>query len=37
MPSYRLCTSDGIMQLSEGLATRLKEVLTKQNQAEKSG
>ncbi|KAJ3482018.1 hypothetical protein NLI96_g7278 [Meripilus lineatus] len=29
MPSYRLCTSDGIMQLSEGLANRLMETLRK--------
>jgi len=27
MPSYRLCTSDGVLQLTEGLAQRLKEVL----------
>lgn len=27
MPSYRLCTSDGPTQLTEGLATKLKNVL----------
>ncbi|KAI0827361.1 hypothetical protein BC628DRAFT_1318519 [Trametes gibbosa] len=27
MPSYRLCTSDGVLQLTEGLAARLVEVL----------
>ncbi|PIL29099.1 hypothetical protein GSI_09147 [Ganoderma sinense ZZ0214-1] len=27
MPSYRLCTADGVVQLTEGLATRLIEVL----------
>lgn len=27
MPSYRLCTSDGVLQLTEGLAKRLLEVL----------
>ncbi|KAI8989112.1 hypothetical protein BD414DRAFT_439655 [Trametes punicea] len=27
MPSYRLCTSDGVLQLTEGLAKRLVEVL----------
>ncbi|KAI1786927.1 hypothetical protein LXA43DRAFT_975521 [Ganoderma leucocontextum] len=27
MPSYRLCTADGVLQLTEGLATRLVEVL----------
>ncbi|KAI0752739.1 hypothetical protein C8Q80DRAFT_472435 [Daedaleopsis nitida] len=27
MPSYRLCTSDGVLQLTEGLAARLIEVL----------
>ncbi|OCH94570.1 hypothetical protein OBBRIDRAFT_789045 [Obba rivulosa] len=27
MPSYRLCTSDGVLQLTEGLAQRLKEIL----------
>ena len=27
MPSYRLCTSDGLLQLTEGLAQRLMEVL----------
>ncbi|KAI0634286.1 hypothetical protein C8Q77DRAFT_1055182 [Trametes polyzona] len=29
MPSYRLCTSDGVLQLTEGLAARLVEVLRK--------
>ncbi|TBU23553.1 hypothetical protein BD311DRAFT_673735 [Dichomitus squalens] len=27
MPAYRLCTSDGVLQLTEGLAARLVEVL----------
>ncbi|EPT03188.1 hypothetical protein FOMPIDRAFT_1116841 [Fomitopsis schrenkii] len=27
MPSYRFCTADGILQLTDGLAARLKEVL----------
>ncbi|EMD36987.1 hypothetical protein CERSUDRAFT_95256 [Gelatoporia subvermispora B] len=27
MPSYRLCTADGVLQLTEGLARRLKEIL----------
>ncbi|KAH9927915.1 uncharacterized protein BXZ73DRAFT_90630 [Epithele typhae] len=27
MPSYRLCTADGVVQLTEGLAARLQEVL----------
>ncbi|KAL6309459.1 hypothetical protein BKA93DRAFT_814867 [Sparassis latifolia] len=27
MPSYRLCTSDGIVQLTEGIAQRLRELL----------
>ncbi|KZT65192.1 hypothetical protein DAEQUDRAFT_731711 [Daedalea quercina L-15889] len=27
MPSYRLCTADGLTQLTEGLAARLKEIL----------
>ncbi|KAH9829256.1 uncharacterized protein C8Q71DRAFT_444591 [Rhodofomes roseus] len=27
MPSYRLCTGDGLTQLTEGLAARLKEIL----------
>ena len=27
MPSYRLCTSDGVVQLTEGLAGRLMEML----------
>ncbi|PCH37399.1 hypothetical protein WOLCODRAFT_84520 [Wolfiporia cocos MD-104 SS10] len=27
MPSYRFCTSDGVIQLTEGLAQRLREVL----------
>ena len=27
MPSYRLCTADGVLQLTDGLATRLVEVL----------
>ena len=27
MPSYRLCTADGIMQLTDGLAARLKDIL----------
>lgn len=27
MPAYRLCTSDGVTRLSEGLARRLREIL----------
>ncbi|KAM5533009.1 hypothetical protein V8D89_013351 [Ganoderma adspersum] len=27
MPSYRLCTADGVLQLTDGLATRLVEIL----------
>lgn len=27
MPSYRLCTADGVLQLTEGLAERLNEIL----------
>ncbi|CCM03059.1 uncharacterized protein FIBRA_05179 [Fibroporia radiculosa] len=27
MPAYRMCTSDGVLQLSEGIAKRLKEML----------
>ena len=27
MPSYRLCTADGVVQLTEGLAARLVELL----------
>ncbi|KAH9947809.1 hypothetical protein B0H21DRAFT_691362 [Amylocystis lapponica] len=27
MPSYRLCTADGVLQLTDGLAQRLREVL----------
>ncbi len=27
MPSYRLATSDGVLQLTEGLAARLAEIL----------
>ncbi|GJE86402.1 hypothetical protein PsYK624_024820 [Phanerochaete sordida] len=34
MPAYRLCTSDGILKLTEGLARRLEESLRYQVQAE---
>jgi len=34
MPSYRLCTSDGVLQLTEGLAKRLREVLEARAQEE---
>lgn len=34
MPSYRLCTSDGIMKLSEGLAVRLRELLEAEDRRE---
>ncbi|KAH8102220.1 hypothetical protein BXZ70DRAFT_60781 [Cristinia sonorae] len=34
MPSYRLCTADGILQLSEGLARRLKERLAEEARIE---
>lgn len=27
MPSYRLCTADGVTKLTDGLAQRLREVL----------
>ncbi|KAI0795747.1 hypothetical protein C8Q75DRAFT_712104 [Abortiporus biennis] len=36
MPSYRLCTSDGIVQLTEGLFQRLKELLEEENRIEKT-
>ncbi|KAH9903381.1 hypothetical protein C8Q73DRAFT_785967 [Cubamyces lactineus] len=35
MPSYRLCTSDGVLQLTEGLAKRLVEVLQAKVQQER--
>ncbi|KAI0324572.1 hypothetical protein GY45DRAFT_1288675 [Cubamyces sp. BRFM 1775] len=35
MPSYRLCTSDGVLQLTEGLAKRLVEVLQAKTQQER--
>lgn len=35
MPSYRLCTSDGIIHLTPGLAARLKERLEKEALLEK--
>lgn len=34
MPSYRLCTSDGITKLTEGLAKRLREVVDRERNAE---
>jgi len=27
MPAYRICTSDGVLKLTEGLAQKLKQVL----------
>ncbi|KAI0074935.1 hypothetical protein K474DRAFT_1709427 [Panus rudis PR-1116 ss-1] len=33
MPSYRLCTADGIVRLTEGLAQRLKETLEREARA----
>ena len=27
MPAYRLCTSDGVVQLTEGLASKLRQIL----------
>ena len=35
MPSYRLCTSDGVLQLTEGLAKRLVELLQAKVQQER--
>ncbi|EIN06819.1 hypothetical protein PUNSTDRAFT_72844 [Punctularia strigosozonata HHB-11173 SS5] len=34
MPSYRICTADGVTQLTEGLATKLNRVLERMNQDE---
>ena len=34
MPSYRVCTADGIVQLTEGLMKRLIEVLERRVAAE---
>lgn len=31
MPSYRMCTSDGVLKLTDGLANKLKEVLLRQS------
>ncbi|CAL1709919.1 unnamed protein product [Somion occarium] len=36
MPSYRVCTSDGVLRLTEGLANRLKELLEREAKAERS-
>ncbi|KAH9854568.1 hypothetical protein C2E23DRAFT_725907 [Lenzites betulinus] len=36
MPSYRMCTSDGVLQLTEGLAARLIEVLRERIQEDSS-
>ncbi|TFK75644.1 hypothetical protein BDN72DRAFT_810536 [Pluteus cervinus] len=36
MPAYRLCTSDGITQLTPGLSWRLRELLQKQAELERS-
>lgn len=30
MPSYRICTADGVTHLTEGLAAKLKEVLERE-------
>ena len=35
MPSHRLCTTDGILKLTEGLAQRLKERLEQEAKREK--
>lgn len=35
MPAYRLCTSDGVTHLSDGLAQRLREML--QDEAREEG
>lgn len=34
MPAYRLCTSDGVLQLTEGLAGKLHQVLEERARAE---
>jgi len=31
MPAYRMCTSDGVLKLTDGLANKLKEVLLRQH------
>ncbi|KAI0057271.1 hypothetical protein BV25DRAFT_1909551 [Artomyces pyxidatus] len=36
MPSYRLCTSDGVTRLTEGLDQRLKSVLARTNEEERA-
>ncbi|PPR04585.1 hypothetical protein CVT24_012013 [Panaeolus cyanescens] len=36
MPSYRICTQDGVLQLTEGLAKHLKDHLVKLAKAEKA-
>ena len=36
MPSYRLCTSDGVIQLTEGLFERLKEDLMRRMKEEEA-
>ena len=36
MPSYRLCTADGVVQLTEGLHSRLKELLQRELEKNRS-
>lgn len=35
MPSYRVCTGDGVTKLTEGLAERLRDVLERRAREEK--
>jgi hypothetical protein len=37
MPSYRLCTADGLPQLTQGLAQKLKAVLEERAREERDG
>jgi len=34
MPAYRICTADGVTQLTDGLAKKLKELLEKKVEEE---
>lgn len=36
MPAYRLCTSDGVTQLTPGLAQKLQFLLERRAEAEKA-
>lgn len=36
MPSYRLCTADGVLQLTDGLAARLVELLETRSKEERT-